>query len=263
MEGEPEAVWGTSQYLDENAPAVFFGLYGLPDFYALWRHKGRKAVLWAGSDILHFIHGYWLDDEGGIRIEPQALAEWLNKNVENYVENGVEAENLRVMGIESTIVPSFMGDVRGFDVSYTPRERPEVYASVSGDNFAAYGWEQIEMIADKCDVDFYLYGSDSWQSKHSNVFSRGRVPKEVMNEEVKNMQAGLRLNEHDGFSEILAKSILWGQHPISRIGYPYVDSFTSNTELIALLNGLKEKTEPNLKGREWLLKNVNNYPWAS
>lgn len=261
LEGTHQEAWGTKPYLDEYQPTVFFGIYGLPDFFTLWRHKGPKYILWAGSDITHFGNGYWLDQEGRIRLEPEALAEWINENCENYVENGVEHEALLVHGIESKIVPSFMGNVKEYDISYTPNERPQVYLSVSGNNFREYGWEQIEQIADKCEVDFHLFGSDEWKTKHSNVFVRGRVPKEVMNEEIKNMQCGLRLNEFDGFSEILAKSILWGQHPISRIGYPYIDSFTTNDELVKLLNGLKDKREPNLKARDYYLTNLNTYPW--
>lgn len=265
LEDTPEKVWGTVTYLsmDATTPSVWFGLYGLKDFYSLWTHRGMKAVLWAGSDIRHFINGYWLDDHGQIRLEPEALAEWISKNVESYVENGVEAEALRVFGIESKIVPSFLGDVSKFDVEFIPDSvRPRVYASVSGNDFGLYGWDIIERIADKCDVDFYLYGNTvPYESKHSNVFIRGRVTKEVMNEEIKAMQCGLRVLEFDGFSEVLAKSVLWGQYPISRIGYPHIDSFTSDEELIKLLNKLREKTTPNLKAREYYTQYLNNYPW--
>ena len=50
----------------------------------------------------------------------------------------------------------------------------------------------------------------------------GRVAQEVMNEEIKEMQGALRLTEMDGFSEILAKSILWGQWPVSLIKYSHI-----------------------------------------
>lgn len=261
LEGTPAQVWGTKPYLDQFQPTIFFGIYGLPDFYALWRHKGRKAILWAGTDITHFGNGYWLDEDGLIRLDPQALAEWINENCESYVENGVEHEALQVHGIESKIVPSFMGNVKDYEISYTPNERPQVYVSVSGENFREYGWEQIENIADQCEVDFHLFGSDNWKSRHSNVFVRGRVPKDVMNEEIKSMQCGLRLNEFDGFSEILAKSVLWGHHPVSRIGYQNIDGFTTNEELISKLNKLKTKTTPNTAARDYFLAVLNRYPW--
>lgn len=262
LEGTPEEVWGTEPYLSEDKPTVFFGLYSLNDFFALRNHKGRKAILFAGSDITHFINGWWLDEEGRIRVEPERFAEWIQANCESYVENGVEAEALRVFGIESKIVPSFMGNVKDYEVCFTSNPRPQIYASVSGNDFALYGWEQIEMIADKVHADIHLYGNSvPWESKHSNVFVHGRIPKEQMNEEIRHMQSGLRVLEFDGASEILIKSILWCQWPISRIGYPYIDSFTTNEELIKLINALGQKTGPNLKGREYYLRNLNNYPW--
>lgn len=265
LEGDPKDVWGTDAYdpfQDDTESAVFFGLYGLPDFYTLWRHKGRSAILWAGSDIGHFINGYWLDDKGLIRVDPEPLAEWINKNCENYVENGVEHEALMVFGIESKIVPSFLGNVSDYEISYEHNERPKVYMSVSGDNFEMYGWDIIERIADKCNVDFYLYGNTKpWESKHSNVFVRGRISKEEMNDEIKTMQCGLRTLQFDGCSEIVVKGCLWGHHVISYIGYPNVESFSTEENLIKKLNMLQFQREPNLKARDWMIKNLNRYPW--
>lgn len=265
LEGSVEDAWRVRTYPQiDNTNCLFFGLYGLPDFYTLWRRKGRKCILWAGSDIKHFSDGYWLDETGKIRIEPEALARWINENCESYVENGVEHEALMTFGIESKIIPSFLGKIEDYFILATKLigERPRVYLSVSGDNFDMYGWTLIEEIADRCEVDFHLYGNTKpWQTRHSNVFVHGRVSKEKMNEEIKYMDCGLRPLEFDGFSEILAKSVLWGQHPISRIGYPHIDSYKTNEELIDLLNNLKNKTEPNLKAREYYKKHLNDYPW--
>ena len=265
--GTPEKVWGTKQYdptLDDLNPCVFFGLYGLPDFYALSRHKGYKHLLWAGSDIQHFVNGYWLNgNEYGPKLPPEPLAEWLELNCDMWVENENERKDLESVGVHAQVCPSFLGDVNDYQVCFTPNTRPKVYASVSGDNFQLYGWDIIEKIADKCDVDFYLYGSANWQTKHSNVFIQGRVPQEQMDVEIKGMQCGLRLNDKDGFSEVLAKSILWGQYPITweHFGYPHIDSFSDKRSLIKQLNMLKYKTEPNYIARDYYIKKLNNYPW--
>lgn len=261
LEDTPENIWETLSYTDKTQPVVFFGLYGFPDFYELWRHKGRKAILWAGSDILHFVNGYWLDERGSIKLSPKPIATWINKYCESYVENTVEQELLRSVGIESIVVPSFLGKVSNYELTYVNQKRPKVYLSCSGDNFKMYGWDVIEKIADKCDVDFYLYGSDKWRSQHKNVFVRGRIPKEQMNQEIKEMQCGLRLNTFDGFSEILAKSILWGQHPISMIKYPEIKCAEGENHLIYLLNSLKDELEPNIDARNHYLQILNNYPW--
>lgn len=256
LEAPHQEVWGTDDYTDTERPTVFMGLYSLNDFYALWRHKGEKAILWCGSDIRHFAKGYWLDDIGNIRIDYKAFAEWINKYCDNYVENKAEADALEKVGIWTKIIPSFLGDVNKFQISYVSRDRPKVYASVSGNDFELYKWGEIEKLAGKHpDIDFYLYGNTKeWKTLNNNVIIRGRVDKEVMNEEIKAMQGALRLLPLEGFSEVIAKSVLMGQYPISAIPYPH----TLSPDELGLL---KYKKEPNYQGREYYIKILNNYKW--
>ena len=263
LEDTAENIWGTPEYEgDRDEPTVFFGLYGLPDFYTLWRHRGKKWVLWAGSDIKHLAAGYHLDDGGGLKIDADQLTPWLNKYCENWCENEVERLMLHRLGIEAKVAPSFLGDVNEYQVTYKPNDRPNVYLSANPGREVEYGWGLIEEIADKCEVDFHLYGSPDWQTKHHNVFVKGRVPKEQMNEEIKAMQCGLRLNEFDGFSEVTAKSILWGQYPFvwSTFKYQGIESFSNREELIALLNSLKFRTAPN-PIRDFYKQKLNQFPW--
>lgn len=264
LEGTPEMVWNTEDYdvqslIDDgqhlNLPTVFFGLYGLPDFFRLWRHQGRKAILWAGTDILHFINGYWLDDEGSIKLSPKPLATWINKNCESYVENEVERAALLEVGIESKVVPSFMGNVEDYKLTYVKQDSVRLYTSVSGDDFKRYGWDKvIDLAHANPSIEFHLYGNSKSFHSCKNVIEHGRVPKEQMNEEIKHMTGALRLTEFDGFSEIVAKSLLWGQYPVSIIPYPHTIS-PANIEMLKIVR------EPNIKGREWLLSVVNKYPW--
>lgn len=267
LEDTAQVAWGLTDYnptTDSELPTVFFGLYGLPDWYALWRHRGTRYVLWAGSDIVHFKNGYWLEDGGGIKInDSYPYAEWINKYCDSWCENEVERMVLEQCGIKAKVCPSFLGDLSQYEINYTQADRPKVYLSANPGREKEYGWGLIEEIAHQCNVDFYLYGSNSWLTKHPNVIVRGRVPKGVMNEEVKKMQSGLRLNEGmDGFSEITAKSILWGQYPLvwSKYGYPDIDSFSDKKTLIEALNRLKDFKEPN-PNRELYLKIINLYPW--
>ena len=263
FDGTPEKCWGINESKGEAGPVVFCGLYGLPDFYALWRHDGKKYIWWCGSDILHFVNGYWLEDGGGIRLDPSGLAKWINKYCESWCENEVEREMLAGVGITAFVCPSFLGDIDDYKVEFKPSERPAVYLSANPDRELEYGWGIIEKIADQCEVDFHLFGSPKWETKHSNVFVRGRVPKEQMNEEIKKMQCGLRLNnEIDGFSEITAKSVLWGQYPIvpESYGYPNLTSFRSLNNLVFELNRLKYKDKPN-PARDLYREIINKYPW--
>ena len=255
FQDSPEKIWGVTPY-DPNSTesCVFCGLYGLPDFYTMWRYKGKKYIWWTGSDIRHFIAGYWLDEVGEIKLDPRALAELIAKDCESWVENEVEAEALRKLGIEAKVCPSFLGDINEFQVSFTSGNK--VYASVSGDDFKLYGWDKIEEVAPKHpEIEFHLYGNTvEWKTNQPNIIVHGRVPKEQFNSEIKEMQGGLRLVPFDGCSEVIVKSILMGQYPISLIEYPYVLKLSELGEII-------KKTEPNYKGREWFIANLNKYPW--
>lgn len=266
LEETHEKVWGTKEYhgtLDTARPTVFFGLYGLRDFYALWRHNDEKHILWAGTDIQHFVNGYWLDERGDIRMKPKPLAAWIAANCTSWVENKTEAKALKKLGIKASVAPSFLGDIDAFQVCYKHSDRPKAYASVSGDNFEMYGWDIIERIAPELPwMEFHLYGNTKpWKTEHPNVIVHGRVPKEQMNAEIKDMQIGLRLTAFDGFSEILAKAVLMGQYAIGRVPHPHIPSFKNDLELITKLNALKHMEKPNLKTREWYRKNLNAYPW--
>lgn len=267
LEDSPENIWGTKVYdpvADTEDPTVFMGIYSLVDFYALWRHRGSKAILWCGSDIPRLKAGYWLDVGGKIRIPSKPIANWIQRNCDNWVENVVERNALRTLGIASRICPSFLGRVEDYSVSYSWSARPKVYASVSGNDFGLYQWPLIEEVADKVDVEFHLYGNTQpWVSRHTNVVVHGRISKEQMNEEIRYMQAGFRPLPFDGCSEIIVKSALWGQHTISRIAYPEVTTYRSTEELIVALNDLRNKREPNILARNWFLQNINRYPWCS
>lgn len=257
--GTPESAWGVLSYnpeIDLEKPTVFMGLYGFKDFYSLWQHKGIKEIFWCGSDITNFINGYWIDEIGEIRINPQSLVKWITRNCGNWVENKIEQQTLENLGISSRVIPSFLGNVKDYKISYKWNKKPKVYTSVSGDNFQLYGWDKIEMLAQNFpDIELHLYGNTKiYGSSKLNVIEHGRVPKEQMNKEIKMMQGALRLTEFDGASEIIVKAMLWGQYAFSFI--PYEGVF--NVDKLNLLLSLKE---PNIKGRKWWLKNLNNFVW--
>lgn len=263
FEGTPESAWGVKKYDPEKhneEPTVFFGLYGLPDFYALWRHKGKKAILWAGTDILHFCNGYWLDEKGDICLESEALAEWIDKNCDNYVENDTEKLELLSMGIKAKVIPSFLGYVKKFPITYkdSPDGQYHLYTSVSGNDFAAYGWETVKQVAKEFPyITFHLFGNTipfKIPKKLKNVKVHGRVSLKEMNDATKNMHGAYLPANFSGTSELLVKSILWGQHPVCHVKHPHVMQ-----SLYEFLEAKKDK--PNTKARNYYLKKLNSYPW--
>jgi len=258
--GTPEEVWGTLPYDPDrhiNEDVVYCGLYGLPDFYSLWRHKGKKYIWWCGSDITHFVNGYWLDTSGSIRLDPRVMAKWISKNCDSWVENEVESKALGELGIKTQRCPSFLGNIDDYEVSFKPGNK--VYTSVSGDDFKLYGWHLIpELALRNPDIEFHLYGNNkewispnTWNSR--NIVVHGRVSQEQMNKEIKEMQGALRLTEFDGCSELIVKAMLWGQYAFSLIEYPFIDKIDKIKLLPTWL--------PNMIGRNWWIKNLNKYPW--
>jgi hypothetical protein len=241
--GTFQDVWGVETYnheTDTDEPCIFAGLYGLNDLYSLWRHGGKKICWWAGSDITHFLNGYWLDEEGKIRLTREPLAQWLKENCEHYVENEVERDALRGVNIEAKVVPSFLGNVDDYPVQELRTDKKRYYTSVSSNDFELYGWNEIPQLAkENKDTEYHLYGNtEPWKCDEKNVIIHGRIPQEEMNTQVKSMTGGLRLTKFDGASEILVKSTLWGQKPLS----PYIPYDW-------------------LGDREKLLKVVNKFPW--
>jgi hypothetical protein len=237
---------------DANEPTVFVGCYGLPDFYTIWRHKGKKYVFWCGSDIRHLQNGYWLDDEGSIRLTSRGIARWLNEHCENWVENEPERIALNGLGIGSMVCPSYMGDVNKIKPSYKPGNK--FYGSVSGDDFELYGWDLIDDIAGKHpELEFHLYGNTKpFKAKNKNVVIHGRVTNQQMNKEIAGMQGAIRMIPMEGFSEIVAKSVLMEQWPISMISYPHT---------VALKDIGKIPQEPNVEGRKYYLEHLNQFPF--
>lgn len=258
FDGTPNQCWGTKDYVSDEEPTIFFGMYGFPDFINLWKHKGKKAILWCGSDIQHFLNGYWLDTEGKIRLRPYELAPWIDTYCENYVENDKEQSALRSVGIRSKVIPSFLGDYKKYQVEFKPGNK--LYTSVSGNDFKLYGWDKIpELAYNNPDIEFHLYGNTIPclcinHIELPNIVMHGRVPMEQMNKEIKEMQGALRLTEFDGFSEILAKSVLMGQWPVSLIEYP-------NMLKLSEISQILDKKEPNIEGRNYYLDKINKYIW--
>ena len=275
LEDTHQNVWGTVEYIDRNKPCVFFGLYDLRDYIALWRHKGKKWVLWAGSDIRNLMSGFMLNDGKLkwlsllIKKLPPSFQQWMAfklvrvlREAENWVENDLEAAELGKFDIECKVCPSYLGNVN-LPVTYRWRKRTEVFVSSGVDRQEEYGFGVVERIAGELPwVVFHLYGA-SWVSKRSNVIVHGRVSKERMNRETATMQVGLRLNEFDGFSEILAKAVLRGQYAIGKVKFPMIPSYENDLELILELNKLRRQKEPNLKVREFYRSKLNDYPWVS
>lgn len=232
-------------------------MYHIGDYIRLLWHGGPKKVIWCGSDVINLTESYiWK------RIIPRLKAT-------HKCENDIEAYYLQRLGIKPEIQPMYFDD-KEFEVCYKQSDNPHVYITCHPKYEEEYGVNEVEKIAPMTpDITYHIYGveKERWLYSNdmqafnlscpSNVIYHGKVSEDQFNEEIKGYQAALRLNTFDGFSEILAKSVLMGQYPISFIDYPFIQSASSENKLISLLNSLKDKKEPNYESREYWLKEFN------
>lgn len=220
---------------------TFFGLYRPKDFLLFLLHRGQRTCHWQGSDVLAAGWHY----------------RWLQKiKAKHICETEIEQGILRLMlQQEIEVKPTFLSNSHEFKVSYKSSKFPQVFIHVNKNAELESGYYILERIAPQVpEIKFHIFGQIKSRISPSNIELHGYVPEEEFNKEIKNYQAGLDLHVFSGFSEIIAKSILLGQYPISYVRYPYVDTFNSEEELIKLLTNLKNKTKPNYKARDYYLK---------
>lgn len=265
--------WGLSEWAgwtESNAYVLFFGLYTKHDYDAFLRHKGKKAVFWCGSDITNLLHNY--ENRRIIKLFPETG---------HYCENEIEAEELKRVGIEAKVIPSFLDNINNFPISYTPSNQPHIFLCGHDKREDEYGLGVVKRIAPRLpDVTFHIYGINrkanylsleertineklvSVDIENPNIWIHGKVPEQQFNNEIIQYQCGLRTNEHDGFSEVIAKSVLLGQYPISKIKYDKIWNYETDDDLVALIEKLKFMKSPNYEARTHYLKLLNNFPWC-
>lgn len=215
-----------------DSQCIFFGMYHIGDYFRLFWHRGQRTIFWCGSDIVN-LKNSWIWK----RILPKL-------NVDHICENDVEDFALWDLGIKAKIKPQFFGGIEEFPISYIQSSRPKVWVTYHPDREKEYGIDTVRKLeTDLPEIKFYAFD--------------GMIPEAVMNGIVKGFQAHLRLNEFDGFGDSLAKSVLMGQWPISRIWYPGITSYTNYQELVMHLKQLKDKNQPNYAASEYWRKRLS------
>lgn len=212
---------------------LFFGMYHDGDLKKLSKASGDKVIFWQGSDIMQLTY---------------ERAEKIKPSVEHYCENEVCQSVLENWGIRAEIKPIFWGDPDKYEMSYKQSENPQIWLCAHLEREKEYGVDKVYMWAEMFkSYTFHIYGIDSYFDLE-NVIFHGVVPEKEMDRDMKNYQCGLRYNEFDGLSEVVSKSMLMGQHVISRIGYPY-----SKFPIYRAFEELKNKPA-NIEGRKYYLK---------
>lgn len=219
---------------DWNKPVIFFGLYHFLDYLKFIFARGPKIAWWCGGDIINLAKS---------NIPWNRILRFFKAR--HFCESIVEVPILeRLLKTKVGLKPIFLSDPKSFQISFYSSRKPHVFMNAHPGREKEYGVHIVEEISLQVpEVTFHIYGISS--KSHDNVMYHGKVSEAQFNEEIKNYQASIRLNLIDGFSEVIAKSVLMGQYPISRIKYPYIDYAEDAQDLIDLLKKLKYKKEPN------------------
>lgn len=272
--------WGIEEWKgidDPDQDLLFFGLFHDRDFEVYHNFKGKKTVFWCGGDILRLLEDY--ERQRVLKINP----------AKHYCETQEQATKLRSVGIEPEVVPSYLGEmltpsfeapvlkvskiddagmVNVEDTNLDSLPNWKIWMTAHPHREQEYGLDQAKHLAKLFDdVEFHFYGVEKeYEGKIlteldnlPNVFYHGEVPEERFDEEIANYHCGLRCNESDGVSEVVVKSILLGQYPISRLPYEGVWQYHNFLELVELVKKLKEQRTPNYRTRNlWVFK-LNNF----
>jgi hypothetical protein len=236
----------------KDGDVIFFGLYNDRDFAVFDLFKGNKSVFWCGTDIMLALRDY----------ERRRVLK--NNPCKHYCENELEASELRSLGLDPIIVPSFLDEVENYPVIFTPSKEPHIFLSGHDNREEEYGVGIVERIASKVPfATFHIYGvnkdSTCFTGNNPNVVYHGRVPEAQFNEEIKKYHCGLRTNIHDGFSEITAKNLLYGGYPITKIPYEGIWTYNTEAELVSLIEKLRDVEVPNIEVRNLYLNKINKF----
>lgn len=261
-----EQAWGLKEWEgidDPDKDLLFFGLYNDRDWDIFQNYQGNRNVFWCGSDILRALQDY--ERQRVLKISP----------AKHYCETEKEAELLRKINIEPEIIPSFLGNISEYPISFRPpkdEERWKIWMCGHEHREQEYGFDQAkELAALYPDIEIHFFGVEKkYQGKPysssddlPNVFYHGQVPEKELDEMIKKFHCGFRPNINDGFSEVVVKSVLLGQPCITKIPYKFTWSYESWEVLVQLINKLRQnQIGPDYENRTKLIKELNQFPWC-
>lgn len=240
---ERYADYGDFKWFSKD-PTIFFGFYHIGDYLRLLCHMGPTKIFWCGSDIKTF---------------PEIVRILMGDDVKSVCENTAEAMELMRRGIHTTIQPQLLDDPEKYQTSYVQSGRPKVWITTHPKRAKEYGVDRLYEIARQVpEVDFAIFGCGKAGVSEAgttidglhfpyilkNVTLYDRFPTDEFDRWTSRMQATIRFNAFDGFSENLAKAVLRGQYAYSVIPYPDIESARDDAALIASLKELKNKSEP-------------------
>ena len=197
---------GFEKYRDPSSPALFLGTYFKSDVDTMARHRGPGYVFWNGTDAVHLgKNPEWVRVLKGLPLRHATHHDGLADEVGALLDVPVE------------VSPTLFNDPMGYHVLFKYSVPHCYFMNTHGMRSHEYGVPEAIEAFSALDPDLfrlYIFGHRPSYPRPGNVEYRGLWPEKVMDRACSAMQGALRLNEHDGTSQIVIKSRLWGQWPV-------------------------------------------------
>lgn len=243
-------LFGLNPYTGKsNGTVVFLGLYFDHDYEEFKKHIGKRIVFWNGSDVRRLL-------------DKSLYREIINNYpAKHFCHNELLRSELETVGVDVTVQPLFFADVNNYKLSYHQNKELEVYINAHPGREDEYGVPVVFQIAKRTpDIKFFVYGVNGVNTE--NITYMGQLEEGDADERMSKHNVCLRLNRHDGLSQLVVKASLWGHHVISRLDIPNTIVASDVLDIVQKLEFLKKNNKPCVELREWMLsKDLNSQEW--
>lgn len=245
-----QGVFGFRPYsTNPESKLLFMGLYFDADYQVFAKHTGKKYVFWNGSDVSRLLRNKeWIE----ILKEHPAVHICHNKQLQ---------DELKSVGIDAKIGPIFFADINDYPLSYQYINHLEVYINAHPGREIEYGVDKLLQVARELpDVKFFVYGVNGENTE--NVSYVGWIDEKEADNKMSKHHVCLRLNEHDGLSQLVIKAGLWGHYVLTVQDIENTTKVEGVEDLIEKIEALKGTTEPCLELRNSILSmGLNEFSW--
>lgn len=200
------------EYRSKEKPAVFFGLYTNSDRHSFSNHVGPKILWLAGSDAIRMLRHYKfnkIDKNNFKKCTIIAESEWIKKDLD-------------VMGLNYHEISFCLDDLYKW--------KPEPL----GDSLYWYGGGQT-----KYGKEYMGIVRETFPDLPILVLDHKSIAYEQMPEFYKKCFAGIRLVEHDGFSQTVAEMGLMGRPTIWNGKCPASINYKNIDDVLKIIEGLR------------------------
>ena len=228
---------------------LFMGLYFEQDYEIYKSITGNKTVFWNGSDVSRLLDK---------RAWQEILEEYPATHVCHNEQLGKELESV---GINALVQPLFFADINDYPISFKPKKTLEVYVNAHPGREDEYGIPWVHQASKRLpDVKFFVYGVEGVDT--DNLKYMGWIEEEKADKLMSQHHVCLRLNRHDGLSQLVIKAGLWGHRVITIQNMENTIKVEDVLDLVEKLKALQGTTEPQISLRSKLLgMNLNDLSW--